>query len=458
MRLASPFFLMVALLAPRVAAAETPAPLPPPTGEVRTADRGQTVVLPDGVVVAFEPNTSGRWVGSGKLASETAKWTQGFHLDLADGEVDVTMPEAAKGAHAFLVSTRAGTLTDWRGRLHLTVSGDAATVSVYEGALVVGTRGQSFPVHEATALVLHKAGDPEKNRSMPSVPAWEGGSGGAPPFAVVAEGATTTLGFAWGAAAGAASYRIQLGTDAGMGQIVQRAAIGDPRFSVAAPPPGVHYFAQVRSVGQDGILSSWSTARALRVAHFRLPAGAFVAHDGAVVLPFGTALAMTDGDGLEVAYENVRPGPPLATPAILYWSKLAGPLRTTEDAPVRIAHLRDAGLGVEARVVLAKRELRATVDMQPRRATPLDPIDVRVTVSDPSGRVDVATEAISVQASKDLNPVPVAWQRTGNVWTGRIGPRSSTVDSVVRVIVKDGLSEEIGRGFLEFPAATARSR
>ncbi|MGH7296298.1 MAG: hypothetical protein ACRELB_15265, partial [Polyangiaceae bacterium] len=420
-------------------------------------DQGETVVLPDGVVVAFEPNTTARWAGSGKIASETAKWTQGFHLDLTDGEIDVAMPEAARGAHALLVSTRAGTLTDWRGRMHLVVRGDTTSVAVYDGALVVGSRGQSFPVHDPEALVLHKGAAPEKGRTMPAAPSWAAASGGAAPFAVIPEGATTALGVAWVPAAGAASYRVQIGTDEGMTRIVQRAAVGDPRFSIASPPPGVHYFAQVRSVGQDGIVGPWSTRHAVRVAHFRLPAGAFVARDGAVVLPYGVALPLTDGDGLELAYENVRPGPRLAPP-VLYWSRLAGPLRTTEDAPIRIAHLRDTALGVETRIVLAKREIRAQVDMEPRNAAPREPIDVRVTVWDPSGRIDVASERITLQATKDLDPVPVAWQRMGNVWTGRIGPRSATFASVVRVVVKDGLDEEIGRGFLEFQGATAPSR
>ena len=59
---------------------------------------------------------------------------------------------------------------------------------------------------------------------------------------------------------------------------------------------------------------------------------------------------------------------------------------------------------------------------------------------------------------KDLDPVPVAWEHTGNVWTGRIGPRGGTSASVVRVIVKDSLGQEIGRGFIEIGAASASTR
>ncbi|HEY8087627.1 MAG TPA: hypothetical protein VIF09_07280, partial [Polyangiaceae bacterium] len=116
MRIASLLAAAPLLLAPALAlaappapsASSAPAPPPAPTGDVQLTDQGLTTALPDGVVVSFEPSTTARWAGSGKLANETAKWTQGFHLDLSEGEIDVAFPEAPTGAHAFLVSTRAG--------------------------------------------------------------------------------------------------------------------------------------------------------------------------------------------------------------------------------------------------------------------------------------------------------------------------------------------------------------
>jgi len=441
---------------PASAAPAPPPPPPPPTGDLHVPnDQVQTTVLPDGVVLTFEPGTTGRWQGAGKLASETAKWTRGFHVELTDGEMDITMPVAGKGEHAFLVSTRAGTLTDWRGRMHVMARGDTTSVVVYDGAVVVGSNRQSFPVTAATALVLHKGGDADKSHPVPPVPSWDGAAAGGPPsFAVVAEGTNALLGLAWAPASGAASYRVQVGTDAEMSHIVQSAAVGEPHFSLPAPAAGVHYWAQVRSVGAEGIVGAWSAPRALRVLHYRLPSGAFVARDGVVVLPDGTSLPLTDADGIEISYENLRPDlpPPSAAPS-LYWSKLGGPLRLTDDAPMRVAHLRDPGLGVETRVVLARRQLRAEVTLQPTQAQASDPLDVRAVVFDPTGRVDLASESITLEAMVDLDPVAVAWQHaneaTRSVWTGRIGPRRFHGPSVVRVVVKDGLGQEIGRGFVE---------
>ena len=269
------------------------------------------------------------------------------------------------------------------------------------------------------------------------------------------------LGLAWTPPAGAASYRVQIATDAAMSQIVQRAAVGDPRFSLPAPGAGVHYFAHVRAVGAEGLVGAWSTPRTLRAVHFRLPSGAFVAHDGVVVLPEGATLPLVDADGLEVAYENVRPGAP-AAPPILYWASLGGPLRLADDAPVRIAHLRDSALGVATRVALAHRQLRADVELQPKQARARDPIDVRAVVWDPSGRVDLASENVALQAMADLDPVAVAWQHATvdgrGIWTGRIAPRPDKGPSVVRVVVKDGLGQEIGRGFIEMGTGNARAR
>jgi hypothetical protein len=58
--------------------------------------------------------------------------------------------------------------------------------------------------------------------------------------------------------------------------------------------------------------------------------------------------------------------------------------------------------------------------------------------------------------------VAVAWQHTmvdgRSVWTGRIAPRRDKGPSVVRVVVKDGLGQEIGRSFIEIGNASAAGR
>jgi hypothetical protein len=179
-----------------------------------------------------------------------------------------------------------------------------------------------------------------------------------------------------------------------------------------------------------------------------LPQGALVARDGAVVLPEGASVALGDVDGVEQAFENVtsltaRPWVPL------YWSRATSTLRLG-DSPIRVIHLRDASLGGETQIVLARRTLRADIDLTPKRARwPQDAIDVRVVVGDPSGRIDPSSETIKLEATLNIDALPVNWQRNGNTWTTHIPARSPRGPSVVRVVARDGGSREIGRGFLE---------
>ena len=148
----------------------------------------------------------------------------------------------------------------------------------------------------------------------------------------------------------------------------------------------------------------------------------------------------------------------------LYWSRITGPIRLPDEAPVRVVHLRDASLGPNAtasatQLVLARRELRADINLTPKNPRPGDTIEARVMVWDPSGRVDPTAERITLEAMLDLDPVAVAWQRAGgggggratggNGWTARIQTRRTDRPSVVRVVARDSAGAEIGRGFLE---------
>ena len=104
------------------------------TGDVVTAgitvraasDQPLELLLPDAVTITLEPGATARWMSASKLPTETNGWTRGYHLVLIDGELEVRMPPGPKGTHAFLVQTRHGTLTDWRGQLHVLVASGIA--------------------------------------------------------------------------------------------------------------------------------------------------------------------------------------------------------------------------------------------------------------------------------------------------------------------------------------------
>jgi ferric-dicitrate binding protein FerR (iron transport regulator) len=422
---------------------------------VRAApDQPLEMILPDAVTITLEAGASARWMRASKLPTETNGWTRGYHLVLLDGELEVRMPPGPKGAHAFLVQTRHGTLTDWRGQLHVMVHADATAAAIYEGALVVGSNGQGFPVYDGAGILMRKGLDPDKTRGIPASPGWSGAGGG---FAVVAHNDQADLDFRWTPVPGAVSYRVEVASEPTMVRVVQRAATTEPRFALSEIGAGARSWVRVRAVGAEGIVGEWSAPRASRVLRYDVPAGAVVGRDGALVLADGSSVTLSDADGVEVAYENVTSlAHPVDIP--LYWSHLSGAIRLPDDAPMRIIHFRDPVLGGEARLVLARRQLRANVDLLPHNARwPSDPIDARVVVFDPSGRIDGTGEAVTVETMVGLTPIQVGWTHSGSTWAARIPPQPTFGPSVLRVVVRDGHGSEIGRGFLEIDAEGALS-
>jgi hypothetical protein len=433
------------------------------TGDVLTAgltvraasDQPLEMILPDAVTITLEAGATARWMRASKLPTETNGWTRGFHLVLIDGELEVRMPPGPKGAHAFLVQTRHGTLTDWRGQLHVMVDHDTTAAAIYEGALVVGSNGMGFPVYDGAGIVMHKGVDPDKSKGIPAAPTWAGGAAGGG-FAVVARSEQAALDFRWEPVAGARTYRVEVATEPTMVRVAQRATTTEPHFSLAGVESGARWV-RARAVSTDGIVGEWSAPRASHLIRYDVPEGAVLARDGALVLPQGSSVSLSDAEGVEVAYENVTSATRgLAIP--LYWSHLAGAIRMTDDSPMRIVHLRDPALGGEARLLLARRQLRANVDLMPHNARwPVDPINAKVVVFDPSGRIDGAEEQVTLEALVGLTPIQVGWQRRGGTWTARIDPQPTSGPSVVRVVVRDGHGSEIGRGFLEIDSPSALS-
>ena len=425
------------------------APRLAPSGDVSVpGDQTLVVTLPDGVSLTLEPGTRGRWLPRSKLPSETNTWAAGYDLVLEQGEIDVRMPPAPRGSHAFLVQTRAGTLTDWRGKLHVAVHDGATTAAIYEGALVVGSNGQGFPVYDGAGIVLRKGIDPDKSRAIPGAPAWDVAHG-APSFVVEPAGAHGSVGVAWTPVPGAASYRVTIARDPGMTQLIDIATTTEVTYAtVERAPAGQGVWAQVRAVGPEGIVGEPAPPRPLRVVHFALPDGAVLGRDGAIVLPTSDGVTLDDTRGLELAYGSAS----ARVQVPLFWSPLSGPLRLPADGDQRVMHVRDPALGQEATMTLAKRSLRVDVEMTPRNPRPGDFIDVRAVAWDPSGRLDPAKEKISLSTTRDLDPVPAGWRQAGATWSTRLRAPVSPRPTVLRVSAQDAFGAEIGRAFVEISA------
>jgi hypothetical protein len=441
---------------PPAAPAPTPAAAPKPvdpSGDVQApADRTLVISLPDGVTVTLEPGTHGRWLPRGKLPSETNSWAIGYHLVLLEGELDVRMPDGPKGKHAFLVQTKAGTLTDWRGKLHVMVHDDKATAAIYQGALVVGSNGQGFPVYDGAGILMRKGVNPDKSRGIPGAPVWDSDHG-APSLLVEPQGSRGNVGVSWRPVPGAASYRVAIAHDAAMMGVMEIATTTDTSYTMVERGGG-GYWAQVRAVGPEGIVGEWSPARPLRVVHYTVPEGATVARDGAIVLPPHMSVKLADADGLEMAYGTTVG----RSPVPLYWSPVASSLRLPDDADTRVVHLRDPALGQEAALTISRRALRVDVDMTPRNPQSTSSIDVRAVAWDPTRRLDPTQEQITLEVTRDLTALPVAWRQAGSTWTARIPPSPTAGPTVIRVVARDAFGAEIGRGFVEIADAVQDPR
>ena len=347
-------------------------------------------------------------------------------------------------------------MTDWRGTAHVMVHDDTTAAAIYQGALVVGSNGQGFPVYDGAGILMRKGIDPDKTRGIPNAPTWDTANG-AQSLVLVQGAGAVPMTMSWLAVPRAKNYRVAVATDAEMTHVINIATTTEPHYTMSEMPAGTHFWAQVRAVGPEGIVGQLAPTRAMRIVRYALPDAAFVARDGVVVMHPGQSLPLFDADGLEMAYEDQRGWGARAVPS-LYWTKLTGALRLPEGSFTRVVHLRDPELGTEAQIGIAPNQLRAEVQLAPNDAHAGDPVDVRVLVRDPSGRVDVVNENVAVAASIDLTPTRVLWQRAGNLVSGRIGTAQKGSPSVVRVLVEDGRGSEIGRGFLEIDAAQAQAQ
>jgi hypothetical protein len=251
---------------------------------------------------------------------------------------------------------------------------------------------------------------------------------------------------------------VAIARDPGLAELVQRAETRDNRFVVADIPAGAIYYARVRAVGPEGIAGEWSNPRRLRSVRYQLPEGASVGRDGLFVVPEGCAITLLEPTGLQMASETAGDVAPIPGPTTLYWTEATAAVEPAHDASIRVVHLRDVDSGLETRLALVRRTLRADIALTPPRAHAGDPIDVRAVVWDPSGRVDPSGMPVRLVATLGLEPIPANWKRSGTTFTSRIFSVSSNEPSVVRIVATDSQGTEIGRGMLELAAGPSLRR
>jgi len=411
--------------------------------------------IADGVSLRLAPGTT--------LIVRSASWLPAEHpgamavralqLSMLGGEIDISDhdPKGAIGVTILLPGGRSVSL--WRGSANVTLDGtDKATVALYEGMAIAGAGTKWQPLSSGKGAVFG-AKEEISTHPIPGKTDWSTDPGAPPSFVLVRGSEGGVVGAAWSAAEGAGTYRIELAKDAEM--TGDETVTSAPGTVFHSDPLGAGSFAlRVRAISPDGIVGPMSTTTMLRVAHISLPKGAFAAPDGNVVMADGTGLDIDDPRDLEVATVIRHDMPDDA----LFWTPASTKimLGSGDRREIRIRH---APSHTKTSFVLVRRTLRAHISFAPKPARwPANPIDITVKVEDPSGYIDAAREAITVDARLDIDPMNLQWQHNGDTWTARVPPQTSGGGPwVIRVDVKDSAGVSIGASLCDIDGpASAR--
>jgi hypothetical protein len=241
----------------------------------------------------------------------------------------------------------------------------------------------------------------------------------------------------WPQANGASRYRVEIRND--KGRVVRTRETGESGLAAGAfrLPPG-NYVARVATIDPSGLEAAKPAERPLRVVGVTVPERGFVDVDGAVHLPTGDSLSLTNTDGVEMTYGGGD-----------YFVAAPRSLDLVQPEP-RLVRFRLPGNPSEARLWLVPRQVRARVEFGPKVPTwPRDSLEIRVRVEEASASASAPPIDVRARVMLGVEPVNVAFVREGNVLRGVLPPQVGKGPWVVRVEVNDPSGAELGRDFIE---------
>jgi hypothetical protein len=446
--LARGFFALTFVIAPISAHASEPASPSP----YEAADQPVEIALADGVSVRLEPGARVQVYPPVYVPAERGgKALRGFHVQVRRGALSVRVPDDQTSPRAVLVSTPNGSVTTaWRGLHAFSFEQGTAVVASYEGSAQVGSASHFRLLASGRAAVVRAHEPPDLQHTLLDAPAWRDSSS-PPPTTVVPPSASAPVGAAWSPAPGAVEYAYEVGSDPSLRTLVARGRTSGTSFATAPLPAGT-YYARVHAIGADGIAGAPSATKVLRVQSPTLPPGAFVAKDGTIVLPRSGALSLEGLRGVQVSTFGLR-NPRWTAPSasMMHFGPAPASVGLEDDEEAKVVYFREPASGSEATMRLARSELRAEVEMLPKRARwPEDPVQIIVRVTDPSGRADVSSVSLALKTQVNLDEEPVTWSHKGDAWATVVKPRVPPGPWVVRVQAFDeATGVQLGAGVLE---------
>ena len=251
-------------------------------------------------------------------------------------------------------------------------------------------------------------------------------------------GSQASIGGCWNPIAESAGYRVEFARDAEFRSPLAAPEKTDATSWSRVLAPG-RYFARVGALDANGLSGQVSAVRQLVVIPCTLPPGAsadMVRHT--VVLPEGREISFGDTTDLELAVD--KGGFSRAPKAVRMDGEPEHELRL---------RLRDDPSSAST-MMITRRALKADVRLTPRTASwPADPVDVSVTIEDPSGQTDPSKVEAHLSVMLGITELKLKWSHDGAVWSARVSPRNLGGPAVLRVIAKDEFGTQIGRNFLE---------
>ncbi len=149
--------------------------------------------------------------GSSDKARSRAR--RGSRVVLDKGTIRGGLAKLDGDAAPMKVDTPSGRVDLYSRQVQVQATSSASMVSVYDGKADVSAQGATVEVPKGMGTVVNKGKRPQKPRPLPAVPGWAiGGSGDA--VALVVPGGKASFEAAWEPVKRAATYRVELATDA----------------------------------------------------------------------------------------------------------------------------------------------------------------------------------------------------------------------------------------------------
>jgi hypothetical protein len=409
------------------------------SGLVQAGSEGAEWALPGGAKVVASAGTELRVLGVPQpLRLTNQRAVNGYTVVLKSGLVRLSVPQNSSSA-LVLSAPRKTSMIVAHGEALVSVKDHVAIGNAF-GSTQVAQAGQRF--RALPAGMLQVIDSDSRLRPLPAAPVAPRGAG-----VLLSYGEAATLGgFAWDPVPGASGYRVEL-RDKATNSLRARTETKEPHLPAgfAALSAGAYALAVV-ALDESGLESASAPERALRVMRVELPRGSYVDAGGAVHLPRGARLGLSQASGVEMTYGGAT-----------HFVSVPAALELFREEPRHI-RFRVAGTTESSPLALIPRQESASVEFGAHSESwPKKPLEIRIRLQ---GGCDAGGSAIELRArvTVGVEPVNVAFTRDGDSWRGVLLPRRGSGPWVVRVEVEDQYGTALGRNFIEITTPELRRR